>query len=446
MPFLEQREELQDLPSATISDPRWAAAERIIASRNFAKSGRLSAFLIYIVRSTIENRTEEITEQQIGTHVFGRAPGYNAAEDNIVRTTARQLRQRLALYYQEEGTTDDLRIEVPRGGYLPTFVQTRESHSQDLEIAPLRPPYPLSQEGTVSHSIPSSALFPEKKIRRAWLYCALIIMGAALVLALQSLLSFRHLHSSATDPLWREMFSPGQTVLFVPGDAGLNIFNNQAHSTHEVHLSDYIGGRYLYSPKAQSPEFAGAPLASRRYIAMTDLQLTDRLAEVPRFRRENYQIKFPRGLRPEDFRNANVILSGAPVYNPWDELFDVRLNFHVHYSGEGQSSMYIENRKPLSGELSVYTTDSQKVFGYIAVTDNLDSNGKVLLIEGTSQVGVEATVAFLFNDTKMAPIIAKARRSDGSLSNFEVLLNATSFTNSVIGQTDVIATRFDSRP
>jgi hypothetical protein len=93
-------------------DPRWIAAEHAAGSQNFSRSGRLSAFLLHVVRCAIEGRTDELTEQQIGVQVFSRAPGYNPGEDNIVRTTARQLRQRLALYYQEEGFTESLRIQV----------------------------------------------------------------------------------------------------------------------------------------------------------------------------------------------------------------------------------------------------------------------------------------------------------------------------------------------
>jgi hypothetical protein len=149
-------------------------------------------------------------------------------------------------------------------------------------------------------------------------------------------------------------------------------------------------------------------------------------------------------MRPEDFRNTNAILSGSPVYNPWVEMFDEHLNFHVGYNGEGESSMYIVNRKPLTGEPSIYDAGSNRGFGYIALTDNLDGNGKVLLIEGTSGVGVDAAVAFLFNEKKMAPILARANAGNKLVANFEVLLDAA-FLNGDSGHTEVVATRFYSQ-
>ena len=76
-------------------DPRWQLAQRIVASRSFAKSALLSRFLLYVCEREITGRTSEITEHQIGVRVFSRRPGYSAGEDNIVRNYARQLRHRL---------------------------------------------------------------------------------------------------------------------------------------------------------------------------------------------------------------------------------------------------------------------------------------------------------------------------------------------------------------
>ena len=100
-------------------DPRWQLAQRIVASKSFAKSSLLSRFLLYVCNRTLNGRTEEISEQQIGVHVFGRRPQYNPAEDNIVRNYARQLRQRLDAYFEEEGKGEELRLTIPRRHMFP---------------------------------------------------------------------------------------------------------------------------------------------------------------------------------------------------------------------------------------------------------------------------------------------------------------------------------------
>src|ERR1700729_1987274 len=102
-------------------DSRWQLAERVAASKGFAKSKFLTHFLIYICEKYLLERSDEITEQRIGEHVFRRPPGYNPGEDNIVRNYARLLRQRLDEYFGGEGAKETIRIVVPRGGYVPLF-------------------------------------------------------------------------------------------------------------------------------------------------------------------------------------------------------------------------------------------------------------------------------------------------------------------------------------
>ena len=54
------------------SDPRWLLVQRILATPDFERSPRLSDFLRYICRLTLEGRSDAISEQHIGEVVFGR--------------------------------------------------------------------------------------------------------------------------------------------------------------------------------------------------------------------------------------------------------------------------------------------------------------------------------------------------------------------------------------
>ena len=60
-------------------------------------------------------------KQKIGEAVFGRSRNYDSSIDGIVRTQASRLRQRLELYFNEEGLNEPMRIVIPRGGYVPVF-------------------------------------------------------------------------------------------------------------------------------------------------------------------------------------------------------------------------------------------------------------------------------------------------------------------------------------
>src|ERR1700761_9426858 len=118
-PAISVDEEWEQLHLA--DDPRWQLAKRIAASASFSRSALLTKFLLYVCDRALNGRTDEISEHQIGVHVFGRRPGYSPGEDNIVRNYARQLRQRLDHYFGEEGRAEKLRLRIPRGKYVPLF-------------------------------------------------------------------------------------------------------------------------------------------------------------------------------------------------------------------------------------------------------------------------------------------------------------------------------------
>lgn len=95
--------------------------QQVLESTLFARADQLSRFLRYVVESHLDGRGDELKESVIGVEVFGRRPDYNPKYDPIVRTEARRLRARLSEYYQDEGKRDPLVIELPKGGYVPTF-------------------------------------------------------------------------------------------------------------------------------------------------------------------------------------------------------------------------------------------------------------------------------------------------------------------------------------
>jgi TolB-like protein len=98
--------------------------KRILLSQTFRAAEREKAFLRYVVERTIEGRGGELKEYTIGMEAFERGEGFDPRRDSIVRTEARNVRLRLARYYEEEGQGDPVRIELPKGRYAPLFVET----------------------------------------------------------------------------------------------------------------------------------------------------------------------------------------------------------------------------------------------------------------------------------------------------------------------------------
>jgi adenylate cyclase len=104
--------------------------ERILASQEFQKANRLKDFLQFIVEETLAGRSESIKAYTIAIDVFGRPQNFDPVTDTIVRVQAGKLRRALDRYYYAEGNHDPIRIEVPKGSYVPVF-QRREPAQND---------------------------------------------------------------------------------------------------------------------------------------------------------------------------------------------------------------------------------------------------------------------------------------------------------------------------
>lgn len=95
--------------------------QRILESESFARSERLCEFLKFIVESALDGRADELKEYVIALSVFHRPESYDPKIDSLVRVEASKLRSKLALYYDTEGRGDEVRIEIPKGSYAPSF-------------------------------------------------------------------------------------------------------------------------------------------------------------------------------------------------------------------------------------------------------------------------------------------------------------------------------------
>jgi len=96
-----------------------AQLDKILASQAFAGAERPGRFLRFVVEQALAGNP--LKETLLGVEVFGRSPSYDPRLDGVVRVEAVKLRSRLKEYYQNEGASDPVRIDLPKGGYLPCF-------------------------------------------------------------------------------------------------------------------------------------------------------------------------------------------------------------------------------------------------------------------------------------------------------------------------------------
>ncbi|MFP3546757.1 adenylate cyclase [Rhizobium sp. SIMBA_035] len=111
-----------------------AQLERVMASPEFPGGSRAATFLRYVVGETLSGRSGRIKGYSIAIEVFGRDDTFTQ-EDPVVRMEAGRLRRLLERYYLVSGKNDPVRIDVPKGGYVPAFSWNTEA-SDVIEIAP----------------------------------------------------------------------------------------------------------------------------------------------------------------------------------------------------------------------------------------------------------------------------------------------------------------------
>jgi TolB-like protein/Tfp pilus assembly protein PilF len=116
----------EEIPSELIQ----AQLERIIGSRAFDASRRNRTFLRFIVEETIAGRGERIKAYTIGLSVLQRDAAFDSQADPIVRIEASRLRRSLERYYLIAGQDDPIRIDIPKGGYVPTFQRLRRMRDE----------------------------------------------------------------------------------------------------------------------------------------------------------------------------------------------------------------------------------------------------------------------------------------------------------------------------
>lgn len=427
-----------------------AELERIVGSQAFSRALRLRDLLEHIGECSIMGKLDHLSEQQIGMRVFGRPPGYNSTDDTIVRVTARHLRERIEVYYREEGKNNPLRMAVPKGSYVAAF-RMAESNGMapgPFEISSAHEAHPLPDFSAAKVESSGRTKWP-RTARLAVLACAFLAVALPLVVYRH----FRSLPQSPAQPalqafgppsLWRALFTPGRRTFIVPGDAALDIYT--AWERRSVSLVNYTNQNYQSRVTvSRPPGHNDVPLSVRSITPMADLRMVSDLVRVPEWMGQpawdNWiEICYARDMVVANTHNNNLILIGSSTFNPWVTLYQPALDFDVHWDFI-RDMYYVSNRAPKPGEQKQYVYDRQngtKAYTLVALTDNMQGEGRVLLIEGTTMGTTYGGLNFFTNDKLWQPVIRAATDQYGKLHNFEVLLSSD-FVRGGTSNTQIVA-------
>jgi len=112
---------------------------RILTSPEFKATDAQKSFLTFVVEMVLSGRSHEIKGFTVATQVYGRGSDFNQATDPIVSIQANKLRRALERYYLVAGQYDPVRIDIPKGTYVPTFHQQNRIKGDSIVIDEPKP-------------------------------------------------------------------------------------------------------------------------------------------------------------------------------------------------------------------------------------------------------------------------------------------------------------------
>ncbi len=414
--------------------PEWQLVQRIVGSPAFIRSTLLTNFLLYVCDRKLQGREDEVTEHQIGVHALGRQANYHPGEDNIVRNYARILRKRLEEFFENEGKRERMRIVIPRGQYVPIFEPVSEPVQATGEPAPSQKPAPESarEEIPAAPAVEAEPSAPQTLNRRR------LLISASMTAALASLGWFgfhkteESLPSRLFHSFWTQMFSAHRECFVVTGDSGL--VQLERMTGQDIPLNKYVNGTL----SSDLHKFSDAsPLAKAyfdagvlpHYTTTTDLNIAIALDRLAMSLQTTPKIRNARDMQMDEVKHSNCIFIGGPRANPWIQLFEPRTNFEMRFYPVGSpdhATQSIWNKRPKPGEQQEYVNSSNTspftTYTIVSFLPGIEDEGWALLLRGQSLSGTSAAGNFVTDQSALSPVLNRAKKSDGSIGPFEVIL------------------------
>ena len=382
--------------------------ERMLSNPLFRHSKRYPHLFRTVVEQALERNTDLLKERFLGVHVFGRDAGYDTNLDPIVRTTAGEIRRRIAQYYHEEGHEAEIRIELLPGSYIPEF--RWPSGKAVTGAAPAAP--------AVKPAGPIAVV--EKRPRRL-VVGSRVALGLAVVLLAILLYLKPWAAKPALDRFWTPVIETPSPVLLCVGPP-------------------YPGA----VPKDLQPKSLGEYLMSEvQHVALADATTLARVAGLLQTKGKPFRIRAQGSTDLADLRDGPVVLIGA-FNNDWT----IRLTGQLRYTFEGPAgagTFWIQDRKNPGQRpwtLDMFRRSVELTDDYAIVSRVLDATtGRLVVVAGgIANYGTLAAGEFLTDPRLMEEVAARAPRN-WDRKNLQVVLETRLIEGSA-GRPRIVATDF----
>lgn len=421
-------------PLASWTDESKVAAReqlsRILESHHFRSSKRCSLFLRYVVEHTLDSHHEPLKERTLGIEIFGREAMYDTAQDPVVRTTAGEVRKRLAQYYQEPGRERETRISLPAGGYVP------EIHWPADASGPAEIVLPAKEEAPTSG--------PQRRI--GWWTFAMAL-GAVALAALAVLVTLR-LGQTDLDRFWAPFIQAREPVIVCLGQPRAYLFEQNVQTALDRWFENAADGTATGKEAGrQPPPITAVPLqdivpAFDRHISISDARAFTQISGLLARKGQTVQFRGVRETSLANLRGKPCVLVGA-FNNEWNLGLTGELRFY--FEGEGDTASFVRDRtNPAKSDWKVLNTwpHSHPPTDYAIVSRvvNPTTEQTVVTLAGITGFGTQAAGEFLTNEAYLAEALKQAPR-DWQTKNMQVVLS-TRVMSGTPGPPQVLAVHF----
>ena len=413
---------------------------RVVESTPFRRSTRLRDFLIYVGNEVVLHGAQDLHEQQIGTAVFGRSDSYDTSQDNIVRVNATELRKRLETYFAGEGLGEPLIFEIPRGTYSPVFrLRPRTPINLPVEEPSIVEGLVLPEDPSTQEALPPpsnafpSAIPASRKRLEAALVLIILFLAAWLVFDgrrnEQNQLALHKWQSGpALSAFWGNFFGRKMPPEVVLADSSFGLAQDVLHK--QLSLAEYLNFRYraaestmpLSSEASQQQRKDLAVIFSRSTGSIGDFRVARRITEL-QTGYDGTRLVFAREYAGHRLRWNNTIFVGSSRSNPWVELFEDRMQYHIRQSHDSAPSVVaVDNPTAAEQDRYPFSADVETKTAYCVIVflPNPTNTGNTLIIAGTDSQATEAGGDFMTSEEDLEKLQTLLKQQ--SFPYFQILL------------------------
>jgi len=390
-----------------------AEIEKLVASHALHGSESLCKLLRYLGRQALEHPGTAVKEYQIATEVFGRQADFDPQLDSMVRVQAGRLRTKLAEYYNTEGASDRILVELPKGSYAVAFHERANAASAHGNGS--------AAGSWANDRVESTAATAKRRflapVLSVALVAALAMIGWLLWTRREQGVSAANAAGVISAPAPIRIFWKG----FVRGpEEPWVIFSNAAFVGRPN-----TGMRYYDAAKD-----AKLPILDH-YTGVGEVLAVHSLDIV--FGELHQALRVKRGslFSLDDAKNNDLIFMGSPSENL--TLLEIpsttEFVFKKVTSGPQEGNVEIVNVHPAKGEADKYVlgpsnTSLAEDYALVALVKGINPEHWELILAGTTTIGTQAAVEYVTRENYLDELLKRMNVTQPSeLKPFEAVIH-----------------------